>query len=638
MAADDELKGYAEAAKTLGDRLKLSREEQKKMIDEGKRLDDSRRSMRGLTEDTDKASESFKRLSGNTSILANMFGGVVNAAINATNTSMSYANQFSVGLGKIIPGLDSVVSGFDGATKMAREFSGSAIQIGSMFGENFGEAKQGIQGYEGAVLLAQHSTYDNIRSIELQTKALAQSGISLSELSKTFGVAGSQQNMLSVGFRLAQDSGLESSVVFDKMAAASRKMGLSIEDSNKPILALESLARSTGLPITDMANKIFELAEGYARFGMSVDSISPILRRFTGILGEGFKGLAIDETRKLVEGLAGQVNKSESAFMAMQSGMARPGSGVAGAMIDYEDAMAKPEEAMKMLSASLSNIGGGKIMTFQDAHASEANATQFKIQRDMLGQLTGINDPQQTRTLLSLLAEQQSGKQLSAQENKTLADAMKSGADKQEESRGLAERIGQAQVGLLSSIALSVSTAAQRAISPQAQAGLINTGTNYLAGKSKEAQEFVQGAIESGKSLLESTYKNVMPQGAQNAISRAGNAIGSAAELGRQNVLQAPESVIPASAPGQQSLTVGGPSFRMNGVEVQQASPSPQFGPASQSNSATGSTKSQTSQTTAPNTGAPLAIELTIRGNDELTRSIANAMSGKVGKTNKGHS
>ncbi len=422
--------------------------------------------------------------------------------------AMDYARQFDAAFSNVdtktagpIGFAISAIRSYDEATEITRKFKNAAMDVGNTFGQSFGQIQPQFTQYANSVLLAEKYTYETRDAIEAQTKSLASMGVSLQEMSQVSNIAGQSQNLLSMGFLLASDSGLSSQKTFEMMATAMRRMGLSAEERGKPILSLQAIARSTGLPMDDLSNKIFGLTNRYSRFGMTIDNLAPVVKRFTDVLGEGFKGLAVEEVQNLVEGLGRQVNTTQGAFMAMQSGMARPGSGVAGAMLDFEDAMAKPEEAMKMLSASLSNIGGGRIIKFEEAKAEgEAGATMFKLQRDMLSQLTGINDPQQTRTLLSILSDLQSGRQVSVEQKETFDRSFKSGQQKQDERATASARFMRVMSGLMVEATTALARLAETKLpSPQAQADLFAKG----GGKIGEARDWVmEKGAKAGGSLL----------------------------------------------------------------------------------------------------------------------------------------
>jgi hypothetical protein len=631
--------------KELAKQLGYSKEKTDELVKGFEKFEES------STRATKKTKENFEQVSTSLTpirdaltsaiALAEKLGGIAGKAAetfarlglsiyNTTNATMSYEQHFKQAFAGTKIG--DTIGALDEVTKMSKEFTSQAIRIGSEFGLGFEAAKRGAQSYTAAVMLAQDSTYQTREQIEAQTQRLAQLGIGLEDISKTFGVAGSQQNLLSVGFRLAQDSGLGEQRVLEMMATSMRKMGLSTEDAGRPLLALQSIAKTTGLPLTELSDRIFGLVEQNARFGTTVESLSPIVRRFTSVLGEGFKGFAIKDTEALIRGLGQQVNTTNAAFMAMQSGMARPGSGVASAMLDFEDALSKPESAMKMLASSLAGVSGGKILTKEDARASEAAAVQFKLQRDMLSQLTGINDPQQTKTLMALLADQQSGKQLSAEENRTLADAMNSGAKKQEEQKTLAEKIGKAQVGLLAQIALSVSTAATGMLTPGVESALIGGAAKEVAGPLGVGQNKIAEFIDNGIKITEKFLADASP-GAAKLLSTAQKDIGKFIEDNKANISQSPERRIPGFAPNERALTVGGPLTRFD-VEPTKPTPFAQ-GMIHTPNTSTAPLSSK--EVTIPGEKEVQHLIVTFRGTDDLTKAIADAASKQYNKTLHGN-
>ncbi len=538
------------------------------------------------------------------------FGALLKALYNAGDASMSAGQQFNAAWAGT--GVDKAIGGIDEVTKMSKEFRKEAQGMGSQFGMGFDEASKGYQNYNAAILHAQTATYESREQIMQYTKELAQHGVTLGEIAKVTDVAGHQENMLTMGLLLAADSGLSASAVFDMMATATRKMGLSAEDSTKPLLAIETLARSTGLPVSDLSKKIFGLAEDNARFGTTVESLSPIVKRFASTLGDGFKGFAIQDTARLIQGLAGQVGNANAAFMAMQSGAARPGAGAAGAMMDYESAMAKPEEAMKMLSASLSKLGGGQILKFEQAHGDPVLENQFMIQRKMLEQLTGINDPQQTRTLMALLSEQQSGKQLSVDDSKKLEDAMKSGHDKQEESRSLADKIGKAQVLLLSELVLNTSNTATKLLTPQVESAYIGRGTNQLAEYKTMAEAWVAAKAGNVLERADAAFANFTP---------------------KFNSLSTPEQRIGGFNPGESALIVGGQTSNNIPDPIR-----PTVSLPAQSQPGAPGENHSTKTTEAPGAKGESTTTILLRGEGVILDAIAKASKVVINKLNHGNS
>lgn len=575
--------------------------------------------------------------------LGSAFAKITGAILEAGKGTLDYGEQFQ----RAFAGpdlLQKTIIGFDELTETTRNLRKSAMDVGDVFGLSFEQIRGSYQSYISSVLIAQESTYASRAEIQEQTKALAILGVGLDEIGKTFQVAGTQQNLLSEGFMLASDTGLRSTEVFDMMASAVRKMGISAEDAGKPLVSLENIARTTGLPIQELSARIFKTAEDGARLGLTVDSMTPIVRRFVDVLGPGFKGLAIDETTKIIRGLESQINSTQAAFIAMQGGLARPGAGVAEAQLAFEDAFKNPVEIIKSLQTTLAGVTGGKIIRFEEARANPELANQFKIQRDLLQQLTGNTDPQSQRTLMSILSDLQSGRQLTATQNRTLEESLKSGTQKQEERASLADRVGKAQVGLLTQIALNTSAFFERLLPPQAQAAMLNEGRNFAQEK---GAELFNKALEMGAKLLD----NNLPESIKKTARGAENAYDGfmKAKEKESGIRSTPTYSVPA-LPGT------GPTYEVPKVTSPVPFGTPAFPSVSRTPVPPPVAPTPFASTIPP--PAPIAAALpaasirdvraaaekevtnvvvTFRGTDDLTKALADAASVTVNKTLHGN-
>jgi hypothetical protein len=623
----DDLKKTAETLKATIDQMKASGTDTRAMEDALRRVQSA---MGGVAT---SAADTAGKIKTSNSVIVDTFtkmdaalGQIAKSVLNVGTGADTMAQQFKTAFNGT--GIDDFAEGFDELTEMTRNLRTSAIGVGNAFGMSFDQIRSSYQGYISSVLLAQNNTYENRQEIQRQTGELAKLGIGLDDLSRTFSVAGTQQNILSEGFLLSADSGLRADIVFDMMGASMRKMGLSAEDAGKPLVALENIAKETGLPLTELSNKIFQTAQEGARLGLTVDSMTPIVRRFVDVLGPGFKGLAIDETTKLIRGLESQINTTQAAFMAMQGGLARPGAGVAEAQLAFEDAFKNPIEIVKSLQSTIGGVTGGKIIKFEEARANPELANQFKIQRDLLAQLTGNTDPQSQRTLMGILSDLQSGRQLTATQNKTLEESLKSGTQKQEEQKSLQDRIGKATVGLLTQISLNTSAMFDRLLPPQAQAGFARIATEKGVGLEQKGIELFNKALESGTSMLEKipgvagagkTVKEVYEKTIATGEATAGTLRPSL----NYNVPAVYNTPVPAAArAGVPPQTQPTPFAN---------TPSPATPPGHAQPTVSTRTTTETGQKEHTN------VTITFRGTDELTRALAGSASATVNKTLHGN-
>lgn len=640
------------------DDLKKDLEQLQKMIDSLKAKDmnvdtsafeatikRARADVQGLGSDTAKTADA---IGASGSVIADVFsktnavlGRITGSIMETGRGAMSMGDQFRAAFKNT--GFDKFAAGFDELTEMTRNLRTSAINVGSAFGMSFEQVRGSYQGYISSVLLAQNNTYETRQEIQRHAEDLARLGVGLDELSKTFRVADSQQSILTEGFLLAADSGLRSEMVFEMMGTAMRKMGLSAEDAGRPLLALENIAKETGLPLQELSSRIFQTTQEGARLGLTVDSMTPIVRRFVDVLGSGFKGLAIDETTRLIKGLEGQINTTQAAFIAMQGGLSRPGAGVAEAQLAFEDAFKNPIEIVKSLQTTISGVTGGKIIKFEEARANPELSNQFKIQRDLLAQLTGNTDPQSQRTLMGILADLQSGRQLSAAQNKTLEESLKSGTQKQEEQKSMQDKIGKAQVGLLTQISLNTSAMFDRLLPPQAQAGFARKTTENVVSLEQKGFEMFNNAVESGTKMLEQIPGFEV---AKDTIKEFYNKTMASGEATAGTLRQSLNYTVP-SLPGAPALPPEIAGARTPPPLIPSAVRAPIPQPAAPTPFTNGATPTgapgapqptvSTKTTSAPGEKEPTHVVVTFRGTDELTRAIAAVATQSHNKTIHGN-
>lgn len=585
-------------------------------------LDQLSRVQSGVKSVGTEAVETSKRIQSSSGVIVDAFGGA-NEELGRLAQSVLAAGQGSTSMGDQFrqafknTGIDDFAAGFDELTEMTRNLRGSAIDVGNAFGMSFEQVRGSYQNYAASILLAQENTYKNRQAIEDQTKSLAMLGIGLDDLAKTSTIAGQKQNLLSQGFLLAADSGLGERKTFELMAEAARTMGVSVEDSGRPLVALENIAKDTGLPMNQLADKVFSTAQQFSRLGLTVDGMAPLIKRFTDVLGSGFKGLAIEESTNLIKGMERQINSTNAAFLAMNGGLSRPGAGVAEAQLAFEDAFKNPVEIMKALTTTLSGVTGGKILKFEEARANPELANQFKLQRDLLAQFTGNNDAQSQRTILGLLSDQQSGRQLTSTQNKTLEDSLKSGTQKQEEQVGLQDRIGKAQVGLLTQIALNTSAFFDRLLPAQAQAGFVRAGQEGGQNLENKGLELFNGALSMGEKFL------------TNAFPKATSFVSGVKEQA-MNYGESKASTLRET--NQYSI----PAMNRGGINLPPESSNSPYLPSAPTQQPVSQGQAVVSSAANTNKLPPQEVIITLRGTDELTRLLANAAIQSINHTNHG--
>lgn len=629
-----------ESLKKELDDLKSKLEESKKGITDVadssgriKALADSFASVRGSVEQSNAAAGMLveKLASVNNIQLDGAVGGFANltkAMLGSSTGTNAYADSvaslsktISSILGPEIGGLVKFLgadlpTSFDVLTGTTREFKKDVIDLGSAYTLSFDQIKQSTIDYQNAILFANNYTFEGIDRVREAAKAAGAYGVELNELTRTYTIAGHEQSFLSEGFLLAADSGMESSKVFTMMTQAARTMGYSVEDSGKPLVALENIAKATGLPLTQISDKVFSTAQQFSRLGLTVEGMDPVIRRFADNLGPAFKGLAVDEVTKLMSGLERQINTTNAAFLAMQGGLSSPGAGVAEAQLAFEDAFKNPIDIMRSLNTTISGITGGKILKFEEARANPELANQFKIQRDLLAQLTGNTDPQSQRTLMSILADLQSGRQLTSSQDKQLQDALKGGQQKQDERASMQDQLSRITIGLQTQANVTLGNMLNRMLPSQVQ-GELSRKVGVVA------EDSIQAAVKQAALLGERISEFAKGNGLDlsGLANKAGNAINS--QMPGPELSEAP------------SFRIGVNPFNTAAIPEAARVVAPTVPPPAPPGAPTPQVSSRI--THAPGEKQSDHMVITFRGTDELTRAIADAATQSYNKTLHGN-
>lgn len=422
------------------------------------------------------------------------------------------------------------VKNIDNLQAPMRQLIQSSINVGTKFGEPFEQSVKSIDKYYDAIRIARAQTYE-VLSAPVRERGdrdiyqglyggvtdLANAGLNLEQIRSSFKVATQETNLLATGFNLATDSGLESNQVFRLMADSIRFMNSSIQDAANPLLRMQDLAQKTGIPIRELENTVYSLTKENTRFGLGMEGVMPIVTRFANVLGQGRIGFAARESKDLIDGLIQKVNTAEGAFIAMQGGLSKSGASIGEIMLDYESSLDKPEKLLKALTKTIGEVtgSGGKIITFEMAMENKELANTFKIQRDMLQQLLGVSNKQDQRDILKLMSDVASGREIQADGQRTLADAMKSAEMKNNETRSLQEKFGKATVDLLFNISFQLSQMANRAAPGQT--------TGSIA---KRFEDFAQNQLNGILPVLNAQRDKLFDQLDFNVIDKVNKFIG----------------------------------------------------------------------------------------------------------------
>lgn len=580
----------AAQAKTFNEYIKETKKNATELFDVGGRakgMQDSFDAVKNSLMRTDTAVgdllNSLLRLNGvSTDGAIGAIGDLTNALLGSGRSGNEYIDMIdSIGtavqktLGPEAAGLFRTTFGgiplmFDALTEKTRQFKGDVIGLGSAYGLSFDQIARKTVDYQKAVIESNYYTFEGMGSVRAAALALSKYGVTIDETMRSVSVGSTSLNLLKEGFLLSSATGLQSGTIFKMLGEVARTMGYSIENANKPIVAMQNIARDTGLPIADLANKTFGTVQQMSRLGLTVDGMGPLIRRFADSLGPAFKGLAIDEVNNLMRGLEHQINTTNAAFIGMRGGLAGPGASAVGAQLAFEDAFKDPMEIMKSLATTLSGVTGGRIIKFEEARANPALENQFKIQRDLLQQLTGNTDPQSQRTMLGVLDAVQTGRTLSVEQQSSLQDLLKDGQTKQAEQASMRDQLSRITAGLQAQTNVTLGNILNRMVPSQVQGEFARKATDALEPGFekvlKQAEAFgtriadsISGTVNKGLpqpglgagptiTAGVSPYSEQMLQGLYQTRPRAGTAPAPAppaAETGKMTQTNAPAGASP---------------------------------------------------------------------------------------------
>lgn len=214
-------------------------------------------------------------------------------------------------------------------------------------------------------------------------------------------------------------------------------------------------ASDSGVDLQTAQEQITRASTPLAIFGRQTSESTNVWKTFMTSLKEG--GVPISQAGDIINSVTQSIagmSVENRAFIGMMSGITRGASALGGAlkmefMMRQEGGLQKNFEA---LTSTLGKFTGGKIITLEQAANNPQLETQFQVQRDMLGKLTGITTREQQNRILEVMQKVQEGGMSSIDANNALKDIYAKGKDLQQESLTVAEKSNQVLRMILASI------------------------------------------------------------------------------------------------------------------------------------------------------------------------------------------
>lgn len=323
-----------------------------------------------------------------------------------------------------------------------------------------------------AFVVAGESITANRQAIEEYPQTLRRASmataLSTKELHEMTKVAGSYMpdafKETRVGIEMFGDAAIKSARPADMMATAMRRFGLSSQEASQylkdvsvqfvrgswtetaeQIGLVAGAVDATGVNAKVAFDAITKTSSNLAIFGQRSASAAQIWTTFTQSLKDT---VPIEEVNKIInqvtQGIA-NMSVQNRAFITMMGGMLQGASALGGAL-RMELEMRSPgglEKNLDALTNSLARFGGGQVITLEQAANNPQLEMQFQLQRQMLGQLTGITSAEQQNRVLETLQNVQKGGMSTVEGQAALKDAFAAGKDIQERQLTALERIEQ---------------------------------------------------------------------------------------------------------------------------------------------------------------------------------------------------
>jgi hypothetical protein len=270
----------------------------------------------------------------------------------------------------------------------------------------------------------------------------------------------------------------------------------SVTETISSLATMEAASKATGIDRKIADDQIVSASKSLAIFGQKSDAAAGLWTTFTSSLKDTIPlkqiGDIVSDVTQKIAGMSVQ----NRAFISMMSGMSQGRSAMGGAL-QLEVAMRTPEGMEKNLQAmtsSLSQFAGGKIITLEEAANNPQLEIQFQLQRDMLGKISNISDPQAQNRVLEVLQKVQSGGMSQVEGGKELTSLMGKGSNIQER-----------QLNALDQIANHTRAMAGEVLMPENQFEQIG---NALLGRTNAPSDDKKGSARVRKAIRETPQEN----------------------------------------------------------------------------------------------------------------------------------
>lgn len=264
-------------------------------------------------------------------------------------------------------------------------------------------------------------------------------------IGKSVATAGGPVAQFGQLMMVAKATGMEARDMAALMTTAFERFGQrGAAAAAENVATFHAAIEGTDIPMSKAMSQIQAASEPLAIFGRKMTEGTNLWKTFVSSLTD----VPVDEVGKLVTTVSGQIanmSLNTQAFVAQMTGMAQGATALGGAL-RMELEMRQPggmERNLERVTQAISRLGGGRIITLQEAAQTPALEMQFQLQRQLVGQMLGVQGGQQQSRVLEVLQNVEKGGITNVAAGKEVQSLMQTGQRAQNMSVTLLERIVQ---------------------------------------------------------------------------------------------------------------------------------------------------------------------------------------------------
>jgi hypothetical protein len=439
----------------LGKSAGLSSEDVNRLSREFKKLQDG---VKGFKFDSDPLGDLMKatKPSDVRDAIGNAMVGaaqMINQAFSsmeeiAKNTTQAVAAIGVIGFAKAKVGAIELLNtrtGYVDLEKQLMDTQKAALQMGVSFGESYSDAANSVGFFQSSMAESIKTIKATEEELKATRGAMQEAFASREMFDNIEGLDSSLQgvrssvNLTNAALAISKATGMDVADVAGKMADMHLRLGTSLKDTALAFGHIRAVAKDSGLTYKTVSDTVIDSAKTLKFYGATVESVSPIFKAFNQSLkGIGKEGLTPELLKDFVGGLQ-QMQLNTRALLGLRMpGAGAGGAGILGGALRVERAMETGEgmgDVVKSLTDTMKQFGGQRLVTREEAIESPAAERNYVIQRQILGQLTGIKDAGKQNQMMQILQDiDKHGVEASGGAEEKLGELMASGEKTAEET------------------------------------------------------------------------------------------------------------------------------------------------------------------------------------------------------------